>query len=1127
MAGDYSRIADGLFRHYSAVLKQQGRVDTDADWNSLVEIISRRWEIQAADTFGPAAVPAETTPNGFLISAASGTPANFTIAPGRCYVDGLLAELFAGETVGGNAVSYLNQPFLPNPPAVAAGSGLVYLDLWKREVTAVVDPDLLDVALGGVDTTTRIQTVWQVKLLPASAAPNQTLSCATNLSTIFPPSAGRIGSQAVAPLAPTDPCILPDQGGYRGIENRLYRVEIHTPGDLAAARWKWSRENASIVSRVTGIANSGANCTLTVDRIGRDRVLRFFANDWVEIIDDQLELNGLPGVMAQVVGPPDEATLTIRLDRTLPTGPSGFDSTNPALWHTRIIRWDQRNGVDGNGLLPVAAGWMDLEDGVQVQLTIDPSTPGGQFYTGDYWSFVARTPDASVQHLTAAPPLGIRHHYCVLATYTMSGTTPTVGADCLVPWPPATTAGGDCACTACVEIGNYKGTSTIGAAIEKVHAAGGGRVCFGPGIFVLDTPLVLSGLYGVVLSGQGPATVLLYAGSGAAIMAEQDFGLGIEDMTVLAIATASTTGDNVGTPLAVGILLRNSVEIAIERCGILAVSAPPPPPAPPPPAPPPPPPAPPSPPAPVPPPPIPPAPLPGTGGATTSTTRPRFAATSVGGPAFGSIAVAVDGFLVEVSIRDNVLLADCGIGKASLLTNFARQTGLAALRDLLVVGDFEVRNNWLPCGMAGFVLVDPAQANSLTIFMLETAVDANRFLGCSEGGIGIAGVALPNAAIRINANHIDVAGLGIYCGCDGAVITDNIITQALSGATSAIPGSPAVVIDSIPGGQLPVTGAQILRNRISAFAGPGIEILGLVLIATIEQNSITLVTSYGIVVSALQVPAEAIIRDNQILTVLPAAPPPPTPPADATGTVGVAETFAAAVAVPAPTVAGIAVAGRTRAVILDNTVALIGNVAASPANALGISLTGVQTALISGNDVSDIGMLDQLNQPARGIIVGAGFTDLTVSGNLVRQTGVAPSQFESFSGIAISGDETPGISLSVENNTVTGSSIMPLIDIQSGGNCIVTGNRCAQVEATPMEQFRPIVVRVDGQTVIAGNNRITCPQRLTALSIQAATGNQAGAVVPLATVVGNIVSTPIQLNLQGLQPPWGPLNLLA
>jgi hypothetical protein len=1079
MAGDYSRIADALFRHYSAVLKQQGRVDTDADWNSFAQIISRRWETQAADTFGPVAVPAGTTPNGFLIGAAPGTPANFTIAPGRCYVAGLLAELFANEMVGGKPVSYLNQPFLPNPPAVAAGSGLVYLDLWKREVTAVVDPGLLDVALGGVDTTTRTQTVWQVKLLPASAATNnQTFSCATDLNSIFPPSAGRISTQAVAPVAPTDPCILPDQGGYRGIENRLYRVEIHTPGGAAAARWMWSRENASIVSRVTGIANSGATCTLTVDRIGRDNVLRFFANDWVEIIDDQLELNGLPGVMAQIVGPPNEATLTIRLNHTLTTGPSGFDDTDPSRWHTRIIRWDQRNGVDSNGLLPITPGWMDLEDGVQVQLTIDEAVPSGQFHTGDNWSFAARTADASVQHLTGAPPLGIRHHYCVLATYTMSDTTPTVGADCRVQWPPATTAGTECACSACVEIGDYKGTLTIGAAIDKAKAAGGGRVCFGPGIFVLDTPLVLSGLYGIVLSGQGPATVLLYAGNGAAIEAEQGFGLRIEDLTVLAVATADTTGTFV-ISAAIGISLRNCIEVAIERCGILAVLAPPPTPVPP---------------------PIPSASVPGTGSARTGDTRIPFAATSVGGTAFGSIAVAVDGFLVEASIRDNVLLADCGIGKA------------LRPRDLLVLGDFEVRNNWLPCGMAGLVLVDPAQTNSLTVFMLETAIDGNRFLGCGNGGIGIAGVALPNAAIRINANHIDVAGPGIYCGCDATVITDNVITQALSGAASAIPGAPAVAIDSIPGGRLPVTGAQILRNRISAFAGPGIEILGLVLIATIEQNSITLVSGYGIFVNELQVPAEAIIRDNQILTVLPSTPPPST---GTTGTGGVGGTT-----VLVPTVAGIAVAGRTRAVILNNTVALIGNVAASPTTARGISVTGVQTALISGNDVSDIGMPDQLL--AGGIVVEAGFTDLTVSGNLVRQTGVAPSQFENFNGIAIfENSQTPGISLSVENNTVTGSSISPLIDIRSGGNCVVTGNRCTQVEATQTDHLVRTVVRVNGQTVIAGNNRIICPEWLTGLSIQA------GSQVPLATVVGNIVSTTIQLNSHDLQQPWAPLNLIA
>ena len=34
MAGDYSRIADGLFRRFSGVLMQQGRVHLDSDWNT-------------------------------------------------------------------------------------------------------------------------------------------------------------------------------------------------------------------------------------------------------------------------------------------------------------------------------------------------------------------------------------------------------------------------------------------------------------------------------------------------------------------------------------------------------------------------------------------------------------------------------------------------------------------------------------------------------------------------------------------------------------------------------------------------------------------------------------------------------------------------------------------------------------------------------------------------------------------------------------------------------------------------------------------------------------------------------------------------------------------------------------
>ena len=53
--------------------------------------------------------------------------------------------------------------------------------------------------------------------------------------------------------APTDDCTIPAAGGYRGTENRLYRVEIHQGGALGAATFKWARHNASVGTAVTAI----------------------------------------------------------------------------------------------------------------------------------------------------------------------------------------------------------------------------------------------------------------------------------------------------------------------------------------------------------------------------------------------------------------------------------------------------------------------------------------------------------------------------------------------------------------------------------------------------------------------------------------------------------------------------------------------------------------------------------------------------------------------------------------------------------------------------------------------------------------------------------------------------------
>jgi len=83
---------------------------------------------------------------------------DLAVSAGRIYVDGVLCE-------NERATRYLAQPDLPQPPVPATpGRYVVYLDVWERHLTALERPELREVALGGPDTATRTQTVWQLRL---------------------------------------------------------------------------------------------------------------------------------------------------------------------------------------------------------------------------------------------------------------------------------------------------------------------------------------------------------------------------------------------------------------------------------------------------------------------------------------------------------------------------------------------------------------------------------------------------------------------------------------------------------------------------------------------------------------------------------------------------------------------------------------------------------------------------------------------------------------------------------------------------------------------------------------------------------------------------------------------------
>ena len=205
MSGDYSRQRFDAQRDFSGVLMQQGRVQLDADWNEQVELADRRRRAQTSDLMGRCAVP-QATPNGFKIEWAAG--GKLTIGRGRIYVDGLLAENHGGgvlefdellaEQRGKDPLPYENQPYQPKPATLPTkGKHLVYIDVWQREVTFLEAPDLVENAVG-VDTTTRLQTVWQVKVLPTAVG---SVTCNTPDDKLPPdwlneiqPSAGRLST---------------------------------------------------------------------------------------------------------------------------------------------------------------------------------------------------------------------------------------------------------------------------------------------------------------------------------------------------------------------------------------------------------------------------------------------------------------------------------------------------------------------------------------------------------------------------------------------------------------------------------------------------------------------------------------------------------------------------------------------------------------------------------------------------------------------------------------------------------------------------------------------------------------------------------------------------------------------
>jgi len=444
MSGDFSRDTShaAQLARYTRVLLQQGRPLLDADFNEQSAIHHDLLRTFIADMVGRGWRPDK----GFNLGKPAVAADGFKIAKGHFYVDGILCDNPIDRT-------YVDQPFRPKPVAQLGSDNFVaYIECWERHLCAVQRPALREIALGGPDTASRAQIVWQVRVatvewvqeqteqlkkalverikvvdkkeadalteqqknvLPAltkdlsdeiaKPKPKEADVCAKSQAWFDALAAAppRLRAMAKRDASDNEACSISPDSIYRGRENQLYRVEIHEGGTLAGdvkPTFKWSRENGSVLfavqsgkSIVVAGPDGGSVVTLTIplETLGHDRRTGLCVSDWVEVTSESFELEALAPPLGQVKRI-DRTRRSVEVEMVKVKSTFDFDTC------TLLRRWDQTEHLDANGTVVVAEvtgtnAWTPLERGVQIQFQ-----PGGVYRTGDYWLIPARVASGDV-----------------------------------------------------------------------------------------------------------------------------------------------------------------------------------------------------------------------------------------------------------------------------------------------------------------------------------------------------------------------------------------------------------------------------------------------------------------------------------------------------------------------------------------------------------------------------------------------------------------------------------------------------------------------------------------------------------------------------------------------------------
>lgn len=556
MASDIARVSYDESRRYHAVVKQQGRVELEADDNEATTIIDELLRTETLDIIGPTGSPDD----GYKITPAA-AGGDFSIGAGTIYVGGMRISqpdpnfLYSAQSDwldrwASPEAEALGDPVWIDPAAPGQPHELAYLFLREQEVSAVEDMTLREVALGGPDTAQRKRLIARVVRRSVNSgtcdvAMAQMVSEWPGQGLEFDPATmrlnglSRLQASYTNPNPAADPCEPDAHGGYLGAENQLIRVQIAMDD-----KFVWGYDNASFLYRVTVEPD---NRTLKLLASPVDAHHFPAVGQAVELLlpaanlaDDNFVAAHTGHVEVLSAGYTAD-TRAVQLANALP---AGYRPAAGAVLFMRV--WEKvETLVPGTD---VTLG----NTGLNVNIT------GAAFHAGDFWQIAVR-PATPIEvypkrYLDGPqPPDGPRIWITPLALDSNDCREPF---DNLVELTKRKVGG---CCTYSV--------TTVAELREAVTQAMGRpvnnderepvRICIQPGVYEIRTPIVLQSTSDLIISGCGAQSIINC--SGAAFITVDCARVTLEGLTIRS---------REDTPAAV---VGWSSELRVTNCDISAV----------------------------------------------------------------------------------------------------------------------------------------------------------------------------------------------------------------------------------------------------------------------------------------------------------------------------------------------------------------------------------------------------------------------------------------------------------------------------------------------------------------------------------------------------------------------------